>query len=95
MWCKYNYLFINLINKYLKKEQIKVINDIISKYNYLLYIAIVKKIIMFMNKSGNGANLSNTVDVVANSIKLIRRINGIDVLLDNTDALEGHGSLGL
>ena len=43
---------------------------------------------MFMNKMGNGANLSNTVDIVANSIKLIRRINGVDVLLDITDALE-------
>ena len=50
---------------------------------------------MFMNKMGNGANLSNTVDIVANSIKLIRRINGVDVLLDITDALEGHGSIGM
>ena len=49
---------------------------------------------MFMNKMGNGANLSNTVDVVANSIKLIRRINGVDVLIDITDALEGHGAIG-
>ena len=37
---------------------------------------------MFMNKMGNGANLSNSIDVVANSIKLIRRINGVDVLLE-------------
>ena len=48
---------------------------------------------MFMNKMGNGANLSNTVDVVANSIKLIRGINGGDVLLDISDAL-GHGAIG-
>ena len=47
-----------------------------------------------MNKMGNGANLSNTVDVVANSIKLTRGINGVDVLIDITDALEDHGAIG-
>ena len=35
----------------------------------------------YFNKQGNGANTLNTTDIVANSISVIRNINGVDTII--------------
>ena len=37
---------------------------------------------MYLNTITNGGSMTNTLDVVATSIKLVRRVNGVDVLTE-------------
>ena len=49
---------------------------------------------MYQNRIGNGSNYTNSHDLVATSIKLVKNVNGVSVLVDITGALEGNGSIG-
>ena len=48
----------------------------------------------YFNKQGNGANILNTTDIVANSISIIENVNGVDTVVDITKLFVPNSNIG-